>query len=169
MRRATGPIGSDALGLVIMMGLQASGKSSFVRAHLATSHEVAIKDVWPNARNQQRRQLALVNDHLGNGRPVVVDNTNPSVADRAPLIKLGREHGAAISGYWLESNVQACVVRNAARRRRERVPDIGLYATVGQLTSPNSDEGFNELFFVRLTDGGAFMADAWIEENRRGQ
>ncbi len=80
--------------LVLFIGLQASGKSSFYRAHFAESHELVSKDRFPNNRNPRRRQRQLVAEALGAGRSVVIDNTNPTVEERAELIALAREFGA---------------------------------------------------------------------------
>ncbi|REG00523.1 AAA domain-containing protein [Asanoa ferruginea] len=77
--------------LVILVGLQASGKSTYCRQALAASHTVVSKDDFGNARHRQRRQLRLINDLLTDGRDVVVDNTNPSPDDWQPLITVERE------------------------------------------------------------------------------
>ena len=40
-------------------------------------------------RQPQRRQNELINGALAAGRSVVVDNTNPTVTDRAAIIAIG--------------------------------------------------------------------------------
>src|SRR4051812_8447167 len=74
--------------LVILMGLQASGKSSFARACLADGQVILSTDAWPNARNKQRRMISLLRGHLAAGEAVAVDNTNPAPEDRHPLIEI---------------------------------------------------------------------------------
>ena len=44
--------------LVLFVGLQASGKSSFYRARFAGTHDLVSKDRFPNNRNPARRQRA---------------------------------------------------------------------------------------------------------------
>jgi hypothetical protein len=97
VRLSAGVIGVD---LVVLVGLQASGKSTFCRQRLVASHTVVSKDAFGNARHRQRRQMLLVTEALAAGRSVVVDNTNPSPAEWQPLIEAGREHGASVVGYW---------------------------------------------------------------------
>jgi predicted kinase len=80
----TAPSGGQEL--VVMVGLQGSGKSTWVAGHLAGSHVVVSKDHWPRARHREARQQRVVAELLAEGRSVVVDNTSPSVAERAPLI-----------------------------------------------------------------------------------
>ena len=141
--------------LVVFVGLQASGKSTFFRERFAATHEHVSKDLFPNNRNRNRRQSELVRAALEAGRSVVVDNTNPTVGDREPLIGLGRELGARIVGYRFESPVRECLARNAHREGKARVPDVAIFATAKRLVPPTRAEGFDELYRVRLK-GPAF-------------
>jgi predicted kinase len=146
---------SMAAGLVVFVGLQASGKSTFFRERFAATHEQVSKDLFRNNRNRNRRQAQLVREALGAGRSVVVDNTNPAVEDRGPLIEIGRQFGAGIVGYYFELGMRECLGRNARREGKARVPDVAIYATAERLVPPSRAEGFDELFRVRL-DGPAF-------------
>jgi predicted kinase len=143
------------LELVIFIGLQASGKSTYFRERFAVTHELVSKDLFPNNRNRNRRQAQLIEAALGAGSSVVVDNTNPTVEDRQSLLRLGREHGAKIVGYYFESTARECVERNRLRAGKAKVPDVAIYATAKKLVPPSYSEGFDELFRVRLT-GSSF-------------
>lgn len=140
--------------LVIFIGLQAAGKSSFYRARLAETHTLVSKDLLRNCRNRQTRQLALIEQALRHGESVVVDNTNPTAADRLPLIVLGRVFDARIIGYLFEARPPECLRRNALRQGRARVPDVAIYATAAKLEQPVEAEGFDALFRVRLVEDG---------------
>jgi predicted kinase len=146
--------------LVIFVGLQASGKSTFFRERFAATHEHVSKDLFPNNRNRNRRQAQLIEDALGMGTSAVVDNTNPTVEDRQPLIQLGRELGAKIVGYYFEATVRQCVGRNRRRKGKAQVPDVAIFATAKRLTPPSNSEGFDELFRMRLTDESTFEVHA---------
>jgi len=139
------------LELVIFIGLQASGKSTFFRGRFAATHELISKDLFPNNRNRNRSQEELIGAALSAGRPVVVDNTNPTVEDRRALVRQGREHGAKIVGYYFESTARECVERNRLRTGTGKVPDVAIYATAKKLVSPSYSECFDEIFRVRLT------------------
>ena len=68
--------------LVIFVGLQAAGKSSFFRERFGATHAHVSKDLMPRAaRDKESRQLGQIEQALLIGRPVVVDNTNPRAAD----------------------------------------------------------------------------------------
>ncbi len=142
--------------LVIFVGLQASGKSTFFRERFATTHELVSKDLFPNNKNRNRRQAQLIEAALGAGSSVVVDNTNPTVEDRRALIELGRELGAKIVGYYFDSTVRQCVGRNRRRAGKDQVPDVAIFATAKRLVLPSYSEGFDELFRVRVTDESTF-------------
>ncbi len=146
--------------LVIFVGLQASGKSSFFRERFAATHEHVSKDLIRNNKNRNRRQAQLIEAALKGKSSVVVDNTNPTVEDRRALIQLGREFGAKIVGYYFESTVRQCVERNRRRAGKAQVPDVAVYATAKRLERPSYSEGFDELFCVCLTDDSGFGVHA---------
>ena len=136
--------------LVIFVGLQASGKSTFFRERFAATHEHVSKDLFRNNKNPNRRQAQLIEASLKEGSPVVVDNTNPTVEDRLTLIELGRRFGARIVGHYFDSTVRQCIERNRLRAGKARVPDVAIYATASKLVPPSYPEGFDRLFRVRL-------------------
>jgi signal recognition particle GTPase len=76
--------------LAIFIGLQGCGKTTFFNARLAATHVHVSKDEFRNAKNRNKRQAQLIEAALGQSRSVAVDNTNPTSADREPLIELGR-------------------------------------------------------------------------------
>jgi predicted kinase len=138
--------------LVVFVGLQASGKSTFFRERFAGSYQHVSKDLFPNNRNKNRRQEHLLRAALSAGRCVVVDNTNPTLEDRRALIGLGGEYGARIVGYYFDASVRECLLRNEMREGKARVPDVAIYATAKMLVAPSIEEGFDELLRVRLND-----------------
>jgi len=139
--------------VVIFIGLQGAGKSSFYRARFASTHLHLSKDNWPNASRREARLQRELRAALGAGQSVVVDNTNVTQAARAPLIAIAHEFQARVAGYVFESHLQDCLERNRAREGRARVPDIAVIVTAQRLEMPAADEGFDELHFVRLRGG----------------
>ena len=140
----------DPLELVILVGLQGAGKTTFYRRRYAGTHAHVSKDAMPNARNKERRQAALISEALAQGRSVVVDNTNPTRASRRALIDLGRAHGAWVVACYLPVPVADAVSRNGRREGRARVPVVGILATAKKLDVPSPDEGFDELVVVPI-------------------
>lgn len=155
--------------LAILIGLQASGKSSFYRSHLAATHAHVSKDLLRNNRRPGRRQARLVTEALAAGRSVAVDNTNATVELRRELIEIGRAHGATVTGYYLGARLEECLARNAARTGKDRVPDVGLFSVVKVLTRPSPAEGFDHLYYVTLGVDGTVTVDRWRDESAGGK
>lgn len=80
---------------VIFMGIQAVGKSSFYKERFFRTHVRINLDMLKT----RRREQALVGACLEVGQSFVVDNTNPTIEDRARYISVAREAGFVISGY----------------------------------------------------------------------
>jgi len=150
--------------LVIFIGLQASGKSSFFRSRFSRTHVHVSKDTLRNNKNRNRRQQQLIEAALQQQASVVVDNTNPSVEDRAPLMALGQALQAEGMGYYFESRVSECLERNRQREGKARVPDAAIYSTIKKLVRPSYGEGFDKLFYVRIVNENDFEVLEWIDE-----
>ncbi len=148
----SGPPPAAAAELAILIGLPGSGKTSYARARLA-GHVHVSKDLMPSTSRRDARQLALVQEALAAGRSVVVDNINPRVADRAPLIAAARGRGATVTGYVLDADVQECLRRNRAREGKARVPDVAIFVNRKRLEPPTLAEGFDALYRVRAIEG----------------
>jgi predicted kinase len=134
-----------ALELIVFVGVQAAGKSTWYATHLAATHVHVSKDLMKNVRDRDARQLQMIEEALAAGRSVAVDNTNPTPLVRAPLIALGRRHGAHVSAYFFETAVKEAVARNRLREGKARVPDVAIYTTAKRLVPPSFAEGFDEV------------------------
>jgi predicted kinase len=135
--------------MIILIGLQGSGKSTFYRQRFAGTHELVSMDLLRTNRKPARRQRQLIEAALQAGRSLVVDNTNPAREERAELVRLGHEHGAKVLGYYFEAHVRRSLERNALREGNARVPDVATFATMNKLVRPSYEEGFDQLFYVR--------------------
>ena len=136
------------LELIVFAGLPGAGKTTYYRAHFAATHAHVSKDLMPNARRRDDRQERDIEAALADGRSVVVDNTNPSPDVRAPLIALGRRHGARIVAVYFETDVRTAIMRNRQREGKARVPDVAIFATKKKLVPPAFEEGFDEVRVV---------------------
>jgi predicted kinase len=133
---------------VILVGLPGAGKSTFYRQRFP-SHEHISKDTLPSSGSKQARQDAALRRALGEGRSVVVDNTNVSPAERAAIIAIAREFDARVVGYYIEATTREAVARNELRTGRARVPKVAIFTCAKRLVPPLMSEGFDELQTVR--------------------
>ena len=131
--------------LIVFVGMQGAGKSTYYRAHLAATHVHVSKDLMPNARNRDERQRSMITAALKAGKSVVVDNTSPTPEVRAPLIALGKSLGARVVAYYFEIGPKEAVARNHGREGKARVPDVVIYVTARKIVPPSFAEGFDEV------------------------
>lgn len=141
---------------MILVGLPASGKTTFYQQRFSTTHQHISKDHWPTASNKDARQAALITEALSRGMSIVVDNTNPSVRDRAAIIALARAHGARVAGYYFTATTREAVGRNRGREGKQRVPDVAIFTKAKQMVPPTRSEGFDELCSVSIRADGTY-------------
>lgn len=141
----------------ILIGLPGSGKSTFFRERLAATHEHVSKDLFPHARNRQERQDALIRAALARGASVAVDNTNVSREERAAIVRIAREFGARIVGYYIEASTREAVARNERREGKSRVPKVAIFTCAKRLVAPEMEEGFDAIHRFRVDPDGRFV------------
>ena len=149
----------DKKTAVILIGLQASGKTTFYKERLAEYVHVNLDTL--HTRNKER---ILLTDCLERGESFVVDNTNPQKADRERYIGEAKMRGYTVCGYYFESRVGVCLSRNESRNGKAKVPKAAVLATHKKLELPAYEEGFDELYYVRIVDD-AFVVEPWKEES----
>lgn len=147
--------------LVIFIGVQASGKTTFFQEYFAQTHTLVSKDCFRNNKNRQRRQSQLIQAALQAGKSVVVDNTNPTIESRGSIIEIAQSYDSQIIGYYFQSQIAQCLQRNQQRLGKARVPDIAIYATSKKLIPPTYTEGFHQIFYVKITDNFTFQVSPY--------
>ena len=143
--------------MVLMIGIPGSGKSTFCDEKFP-GWRVISRDIL----RTRHREEQLLADTVASRLSCVIDNTNVSRAERAKFIAAGKAAGYRIVGYYLRSNIDECLKRNALRTGRARIPDAGVRGRAAQLESPGYAEGFDELFYVAIT-GDVFSITPWRE------
>lgn len=131
--------------LIIMTGLQGSGKSTFYTKYLSEDYVRVNLDTL-KTRYQEK---LLIEKCLSDGVSYAVDNTNPTRLDRERYIIPAKEAGYRIIGYYIEASVSDCLQRNALREGKARVPDVAIFATAKKLEIPSYNEGFDELYLIK--------------------
>jgi predicted kinase len=140
---------------VIFVGIQASGKSSFYRARFFDTHLRVNLDML---KTRHREQL-LLHACIEAKQRFVVDNTNPFVEERARYIELARSGGFRVVGYYFNSQPKEALARNEQRTGKARIPEKGILGTYKRLQVPTTEEGFDELYHVRINETGCFVVE----------
>ena len=79
--------------LVIMMGIQGSGKSTFYHRFLESEYVHINLDTLKT----RYRESTAFSEAIANGENIAVDNTNPTKADRARYISVAKAAGRPAS------------------------------------------------------------------------
>ena len=141
--------------IVVMVGLPASGKSTYlqqagaiglssdaIRRWLVDDEtDQTIHDrVFQTLRYLLRHRLAL-------GRPVTyIDATNLTPSERAPYIGIGKSYGCEMEAVFFDTPLDVCRARNAARSRV--VPDDAMVLLAERLVPPTEAEGFDRVTVI---------------------
>jgi predicted kinase len=128
--------------IVIFTGLQGAGKSTFHQKHFVDTHVRINLDMLKS----RHRERVLIASCFAIRQKFVVDNTNPTRADRQLYILMAKMFQYKVIGYYFDTPLEECIERN--KNRPVPIPIIGLHATYNKLQTPTSDEGYDQLFRV---------------------
>ena len=141
--------------VILFIGIQATGKSSFYLERFFRTHVRICLDML---KTRHREQL-LLKACLEGKTPLVVDKMNLTKADRAAYIAPAKAAGFKVCGYLFESDLAGAVQRNARRDPAEHVPEAGLRGAAAALQLPSYQEGFDKLLLVRMNGQGGFITE----------
>ena len=145
---------------IILIGIPASGKSTFCKDRLFNTH-VRINLDMLRTRN---REKLLLQACIAAKQSFVIDNTNASPSERERFITPAREAGFKVVGYYLSSKVQDALERNRQREGKSRIHDNGIHSTSSRLKLPCKSEGFEDLWYVRMDGNGGFIVEEWNDK-----
>ena len=138
--------------LIIFTGVQASGKSSFYLLNLYHSHLRINLDMLKT----RHRENIIFEACSTSKTKMVIDNTNPTREDRARYIGRAKDAGFEVISYYFETDLNSTLERNCHREGKANIPEVGVRATFKKLEVPSLDEGFNEIFKVKIVGNGEF-------------
>ncbi len=164
-----------SMGLVLLVGISGSGKSTFARAHFRPTQVISSDFCRGLVADDENDQAAtadafdalnyIVGTRLRRGLLTVVDATSIQPAARASLVKLAKEHDVLVDAVVLDVPVAVAAARNEARPDRTfGSPVISrqhreLTRSLGRIRK----EGFRR---VHLLHGEAEIASAVITLER---
>ncbi|GMQ64691.1 ATP-binding protein [Vallitalea maricola] len=144
---------------IVFIGIQASGKSSFYKQLFFNTHMRLNLDML-KTRNRER---ILIDACIRAKQPLVIDNTNPAVADREKYISKLKEGKFKVIGYYFKSTLNDAIIRNELRKGKEKIPQLGILSTYNKLELPSYKEGFDKLYYVSLKNN-KYIIEEWNDE-----
>jgi predicted kinase len=144
---------------IIFCGIQATGKTTFFKEKFFKTH-VRISLDQLNTRNKEKK---FIETCFLTQQPFVVDNTNPTMEDRARYIAISKANKFKVVGYYFQSKLDEALIRNSQRIGKENIPEIGIKGTYSKLELPNFKEGFDKLYYVEI-ENNIFTIKEWIDE-----
>jgi predicted kinase len=133
---------------VVLCGVQGSGKTTLYRHRFLNSHVHVSLDVV----RSRAREAELLRACLDERRPFVVDNTNPTPADRRRYIEPARAAGFTVIGYLVEASAGEAFAR-------ADIPPARVAATARALQTPTLEEGFDELWHATAAPEGGWRIE----------
>lgn len=138
--------------LIIFVGVQGAGKSTFFMQHFFHTHMRINLDMLKT----KHREKLLIQACFDAKQPFVIDKTNPTVEDRAVYITQAREHHFKVIAYCFDSNFDKALQRNNQRLGKQKIPELGLKSVLKKMQKPSYEEGFDKIYWVENLDEQGF-------------
>ncbi len=113
--------------------------------------------------NTRNKELKFIETCLLTQHPFVIDNTNPSMEERAIYIAIAKANKFKVIGYYFQSKLADALARNSQRIGKEKIPEIGIKGTFKRLMLPTMEEGFDELYYISA-ENNKFIIKQWSDE-----
>lgn len=147
--------------LNILIGIPASGKSTFAKNVLSKDSTIISRDVirysmlkdgeeyFSHEKEVLREFINQIQALIDKGESVTADATHLNRYSRNRLIHcLTNLEDYEICGYFFTTPLEVCLERNSLREGRARVPDESIVQMYDNLTYPESCEKFDWIFMI---------------------
>lgn len=141
--------------MVILIGIQGAGKSTFFKKYFADTHIRINLDMLKT----KHREKVLIEACLEAKQPFVIGKTNATIEQRARYIALAEEYKFSVVGYYFASDLAAAIERNNRRTGKAKIPEKGIHSTYSRLQIPELSEGFDKLFYVKTCEVNNFIVE----------
>jgi bifunctional polynucleotide phosphatase/kinase len=134
---------SDNQEMIILIGPQGSGKSTFVKKYLQD-----FRWISQDIHKTKQKCLLYANELIKTGHNVVIDNTNPDINSRADFIKVALENNIPVRAILFDISIDLAKHLNIFREKigiRKRVPNICYNIYLKKFEMPSVNEGFYKI------------------------
>jgi predicted kinase len=140
---------------VVFCGIPGSGKTTFYCERFLRTHLRISLDMLKSRTREERIVRACVDAR----HPFVVDNTNPTRAERRRYLEAASAGDFVTRAFFFEVSPRVAIARNLERPEDERIPPYAIMQTFKRLEVPKAEEGFHEVMRVRPGPEGSFVVE----------
>lgn len=151
--------------LCLMIGLPASGKSTFckqiTKKHAYTDAYISRDEIrysmlddkdkyFAKENHVFKEYISRIKTCLSKGYNVYADATHLNIASRRKVIEQIKRSGiqCSIIGIWIDTPIKDCLYRNNLREGRAKVPYEAMMDMYNKFQVPSYSEGFNTIIRV---------------------
>jgi bifunctional polynucleotide phosphatase/kinase len=144
-------INNNFNGLIIMIGSQASGKTTFVKKKILNKFPNFVH-VSLDQIKSINKLIKIVSEELKNNNTVIIDNTNYDKNKRLVWLNLGKSLNKPIVGIFMNIDKEIALHMNTYRSCKKIascddkiIPDVAIHKYYKNFEEPSINEGFNNL------------------------
>ena len=134
--------------LIILVGMQASGKSTFCKNYLSDYFRINQDTLKTKKKCFSICQMQMENEK----KKIVIDNTNGQVETRKIYIDLAQKYDYKVRIFLFKTSREICNHMNVFREvsgERKRVPDIAYNMYKSKYTQPSLQEGYDTILEIK--------------------
>jgi len=143
---------SAELEMIIMIGLPASGKSTFTQKYLVPNGYTRVnRDTLGTAA----KCIKVAQEALSEGVSVVIDNTNGIPEKRAEFISLAKKMRVPVRCFYFTTSRELAAHLNYVRVREtggkiKRIPEVAYNNYLKYFQPPSTSEGYSEIIKIEF-------------------
>jgi predicted kinase len=142
--------------MILLVGIQGSGKTTFFRERFFDTHVRVSLDML---RTRERERI-LIAACLMAQQPLVIDNTNTLASERAGYLAMAQQAGFRTIVYFFKTELRAAIARSNSRKDR-KIPVPAILRSYKRLEPPSKEEGFSELYTVAIDKENKFLIESY--------
>ena len=127
--------------IIIMVGYPGSGKTSVIKDKFNENDQYTI--LSGDILKTSAKMIKNAKTFLEDGKSVIFDATNPTIAKRAEYLNLGKTYKIPTRCIYVSTSFDESFNRNSQRPEDQRIPKIAYYVYRKKFEIPKETEGFS--------------------------
>jgi predicted kinase len=145
----------NAMEIILLIGIPASGKSTFYKETFYDTHMRINLDML----GSRSKETVFIEACLQTKQSFVVDNINTTLKAREKYIYIAKQLSIPLVGYYFETSLNEALKRNEGRMGKSKIPPVAIAAANKWLVLPSYSEGFDKLYRVKAQADFTFQVE----------